>query len=233
MALGPLWIVINPFMNMIIFSVIFGGLAKLPSDGYPYPLFTFSALLPWTYFSTSTSASVRSLTANISLISKVYFNRLIIPLSAVISGLVDLIVNFLILLGLMLYYNVAPTIRIAYLPIFVLFAVFTSLSVGLWTTAIGVKFRDFGFAIAFLLRMWMYATPIAYSATLVPDKWMYLYQLNPMYWVVEGFRWAILGKELYLINYNILIISIVLVFLALIVGSFVFSRAQRTVVDLI
>jgi len=231
MALGPLWIVLNPLANMVVFSFIFGELANLPSDELPYPIFAYTALLPWTYFSTATNNSVTSLISNMNLISKVYFNRLVIPVAAVLSGLVDLAINFLILLGLMIYYHRVPTLNTLFLPVFISLATATALGIGLWTAALSVRFRDLGYGVGMALRVWMYVTPVAYSASLIPEKWQTLYQLNPLYWVVEGFRWALLGSELEFSYLAYLSGGFVLIIL--LSGAFVLRRTERTVVDLL
>jgi lipopolysaccharide transport system permease protein len=231
MALGPLWIVIKPLVNMVIFSVIFGQLARLPSEGLPYPIFTYTALLPWGYFSSAADASVGSLVSQMGVISKVYFPRLVVPVSAVISGLVDLSVSFLILLGMMVYYGFAPSPTMLLLPLYVLLATITALGVGLWSATLTVRFRDLQTAISYGLQVWMYATPVAYSASLIPERWQGLYQLNPMYWVIEGFRWALLGKGQAL--QPLMLVPVGLVLLLLISGAFVFRRTERTIVDLL
>lgn len=230
MALGPLWILIGPLVKMVIFSLIFGRLAKLPSDGLPYPIFTYTALLPWDYFSGAASASVRSLLSYVNLISKVYFPRLIVPISAVLSGLVDLLISFLVLLGMMIYYGFMPSLALLLLPLYLLLAAATALGVGLWSAALTVRFRDLQLVVSYGLSAWMYATPVAYSASLIPERWLLLYQLNPMYWVIEGFRWALLGKgqppQLFMLA------PVGFVLFLLLSGAFVFRRAERTVVDL-
>jgi lipopolysaccharide transport system permease protein len=231
MALGPLWIVIKPLIHMVIFSVIFGGLAKLPSEGLPYPIFTYTAILPWTYFAGAASASVGSLVSQMHVISKVYFPRLVVPFSAVLSGLVDLFVSFIVLLGMMAYYGFVPNLAVLALPLYILLAMATALGVGLWGATLAVRFRDLQFAIMYGIQVWMYATPVAYTAKLIPERWQLLYQLNPLYWVVEGFRWALLGKgqppQL------LMLIPVGFVVLLLISGAFVFRRTERTIVDLL
>ena len=229
MALGPLWIIIKPLVDMVIFSLIFGTLAKLPSEGVPYPIFTYTALLPWDYFSGAAGASVGSLVSRMSLISKVYFPRLVVPISAVLSGLVDLAVSFLILLGMMAYYGFAPSPAILTLPLYLLLATATALGVGLWSAALAVRFRDLTTAISYGIRVWMYATPVVYSTSLVPERWQLLYQLNPMYWVIEGFRWALLGKGQP--PQPLMLVPVIFVLLLLMSGAFVFRRTERTIVD--
>jgi lipopolysaccharide transport system permease protein len=231
MALGPLWIVLMPLVNMVIFSVIFGTLAKLPSNGLPYPLFTYTALLPWTYFAGAAGASVASLISNIGLISKVYFPRLIIPISSVISGLLDLAVSFFVLLAMMVYYGYVPSIAVITLPFYILLAAMAALSVGLWSAALAVKYRDVPYMVTYGLQAWMYATPVAYAASLVPERWQMFYRLNPMYWVVEGFRWSLLGSGEP--PQPAMILPVLLVLLLLVSGVYVFRRTERTVVDLL
>jgi len=231
MALGPLWIIIKPLVDMVIFSLIFGRLAKLPSDGVPYPIFTYTALLPWTFFSTASIASVGSLVSQMNVISKVYFPRLVVPVSAVLAGLVDLAVSFLVLLGMMAFFGFAPSWAILTLPFYILLAAATALGVGLWGAVIAVRFRDLKNAVTYGIRVWMYATPVAYSASLIPERWQLLYQLNPLFWVVEGFRWALLGIGQP--PQPLMLVPVGLVLLLLIWGTFVFKRTERTIVDLL
>jgi len=229
MALGPLWVLLNPVIYMIIFSLVFGGLAKLPSDGVPYPLFTFTALLPWHYFFDGVNWSVNSLVSQKNVMSKIYFPRIILPLSGILSALIDLAVAFLVLIVLMIYYGIAPSWHIWALPIYVLFAGATGLSVGLWCATVAVRFRDIQFAIQYGLNAFMYATPVAYSASLIPERWLWLYQLNPMYWVIEGWRWSLLGTgqppQIYML------FSILIVVFLLISGLYIFRHQERTIAD--
>lgn len=229
MALGPLWIILQPLVNMVVFSLVFGKLAQLPSDGVPYPVFTYTALLPWTYFASATTASVGSLGQYMSIITKVYFPRLVIPTAAVISSLVDFALSFTVLLGMMLFYRLALSPAVVLLPCYLLLAAATSLSLGLWGAALAVKFRDLKYVITYGLPIFMYATPVAYSARLIPEKWQALYQLNPMYWVVEGFRWLLLGKGHGPDTF--MLIPVGLVMILLISGLFIFRRTERTIVD--
>jgi lipopolysaccharide transport system permease protein len=194
-ALGAGWAVLQPVLTMLVFSLIFGRVAKLPSDGLPYPLFTFAALLPWNYFSQAIGRSGVNLVANSNLISKVYFPRLVIPLASVAMPVVDFLLTLVILFGMMAWYGVRPGAAILILPLFLLLAFVTSLAVGLWLAALNVKYRDVGYIIPFLVQFWMYASPVAYSSRIVPERWRTLYNLNPMVGVVEGFRWALLGTE--------------------------------------
>ncbi|MCS6859895.1 MAG: ABC transporter permease [Abditibacteriales bacterium] len=231
MALGPLWIVLKPLVDMVVFTVIFGKLAKLSSEGLPYPIFTFAAIVPWTFFANATSNSVSSLINNMHIISKVYFPRLVVPISAVIGGLVDMAVAFVVLMGMMIYYKVALSTAVLALPLYVLLAIATALGVGLWCATIAVKFRDLQYAIDYGLQVLKFATPVAYTASLIPSEWQTLYRLNPMFWVVEGFRWALLGKGQP--PQTLMLVSVALVLLLLLSGAFIFRRTERTIVDLL
>src|SRR5471030_1536281 len=189
-ALGAAWAVIQPLMTMIVFSVFFGRLAKMPSDGVPYPVFAYTALLPWQLFANALTESSNSLVGNQNLIKRVYFPRMVVPIAAVLGGLVDFAIAFVVLLAMLAYYGIHPTIAIVTLPLFVLLAVVTALAVGLWLTALNVQFRDVRYTIPFLTQLWLFATPVAYPSSIIPEKWRWLLGLNPMAGVVEGFRWA-------------------------------------------
>src|ERR1700754_2991336 len=193
-ALGAAWAVMQPLFMMLVFSLFFGRLAKLPSDGIPYPVFTFCALIPWQLFANALTESSNSLVGNQNLITKVYFPRLVVPISAVLGGLVDFAIAFVILLGMMLYHGIVQGWAIVTLPGFILLAMLTALGVGLWLSALNVQYRDVRYTINFLVQFWLFATPVAYPSSLIPAKWRVLYGLNPMAGVVEGFRWALLGK---------------------------------------
>jgi lipopolysaccharide transport system permease protein len=235
MALGPLWIVIKPLVNMVVFSVILGRMAKLPSDGLPYPIFVFTAQLPWLFFTNATSASANSLVSRMHVISKVYFPRIVVPIAAVLSGLVDLLVCSVVLVALMIYYKAVPTVAMLTLPFYVLMAVATALGVGLWCATLAVRFRDLEFAITYGLQVLMFATPVVYAASVAEKHmshfWQVIYRLNPMYWVVEGFRWALLGKGQP--PETMTFVSVGCVLLVLISGTFIFRRTERTIVDLL
>lgn len=231
MALGPLWILLKPLLNMVVFSLVFGGLAKLPTNGVPYPVFTYTALLPWTFFSTAAGTAAGSLVTRLNLISKVYFPRLLIPISAVFSGLVDLAFSFVVLLGMLLYYGIAPSLAWLALPFYTLLAAASALAVGLWAATLAVRFRDTKYAVTHGLQIWMYASPVAYAADLVPERWQLLYQLNPLYWVIEGYRWALLGQGTP--GARPMWISVTGVLVALVSGAYVFRRTERSIVDLI
>jgi lipopolysaccharide transport system permease protein len=192
-ALGVAWAILQPVATMVVFSVFFGRLAKMPSDGLPYPLFALAGLLPWQLFAYSLSEASNSLVANQNLVTKVYFPRLVIPLSAVLAGLADFCVSFVVLLGLMAWFGHFPTVAVLVLPALVALAVVTALGVGLWLSALNVQYRDVRYTLPFLTQFWMFITPIAYPSTLIPEKWRFLIGLNPMAGVVEGFRWALLG----------------------------------------
>jgi len=230
-ALGAAWAILQPVMTMVVFSIFFGRLAKVPSDGVPYPIFAYVALLPWQLFAFSLSESSNSLVASQNLITKVYFPRLVIPISSVLAGLVDFGIAFVILLGMMLYYGIVPTAAMALLPLFLLFAVVTALSVGLWLSALNVKYRDVRYTIPFLTQFWMFATPVAYPSSLVPAKWRALYGLNPMAGVVEGFRWALLGKSH--APGPLLLVSIVAVVVLLFGGLRYFKKTESTFADVV
>ena len=230
-ALGVGWAILQPLLTMVIFSVIFGGLAKLPSDGIPYPVFSYVALLPWQLFAGSLQRAGTSLVGNANLLTKVYFPRLIIPFSAVGAGLVDFGVSFVVLLGLMLYYGITPTWAILTLPFFVLLALLTALAVGLWLAALNVQYRDVQYAIPFLIQAWMYASPVAYSAGLIPSGiWRIVYGLNPLAGVIQGFRWALVGGTP---PDELMVVSVVIVIILLISGLFYFRRMEKTFADVV
>lgn len=230
-ALGALWAIIQPLMMMVVFTVVFGTFAKIPSDGLPYPIFAYSALVPWNFFGSALNRCVASLVGNASLISKVYFPRLIVPISATLSGFVDFAISLVILLGMMFWFGIVPSWGILVLPLFIGLALLTAFGIGLWFAALNVKYRDIGYGVPFLVQLWMYASPVAYPVSLVPERWRVLYNLNPMVGVIEGFRWGLLGKES--LDFGALAISAAAV-LALMVGGMVyFKRTERTMVDVI
>jgi len=230
-ALGAAWAILQPFLTMVVFTIFFGRLAKVPSDGIPYPLFAYAALLPWQIFSYSLNQSSSSLVASQQLIKKVYFPRLVIPISAVLGGLVDFLLAFSVMLGMMAYYRVTPTANVAFLPLFLLLALATALAVGLWLSALNVQYRDVRYTIPFLTQFWLFATPIAYPASLVPEKWRTLYGLNPMAGVVEGFRWALFGATE--IAVGLVLVSAAVVVLLLFGGLVYFRRLERTFADVV
>lgn len=230
-ALGAAWAIIQPLFMMLVFSLFFGRLAKIPSDGIPYPIFTFCALLPWQLFAHALTESSNSLVGNQNLITKVYFPRLVVPISAVLGGLVDFAVAFAILLVMMFYYGIVPTWAIVTLPGFILLAVMTALGVGLWLSALNVKYRDVRYTITFLVQFWLFATPVAYPSSIVPEKWRALYGLNPMAGVVEGFRWALLGKTE--APGAMLWVSVAVVILILVGGLYYFRRMEQEFADVV
>jgi lipopolysaccharide transport system permease protein len=230
-ALGATWAVIQPFLTMVVFSVFFGYLAKVPSDHIPYPLFSFAALVPWTFFVSGLTQSSNSLVGSGTLISKVYFPRLIIPLASVFSGIVDFLVAFILLLGIMAYYGFAPTINVLWLPLFLLLALITSLGVGLWFSALNVNYRDVRYIVPFITQFWLLATPIAYPSSLLHEPWRTIYGLNPMAGVVEGFRWALLGTNT--APGPIIAVSASAALVILVTGAFYFRRMEKTFADIV
>lgn len=230
-VLGAAWAVIQPFFAMVVFSIFFGRLAKVPSDGLPYPIFAYTALLPWQLFAHALTESGNSLVASQQLIKKVYFPRLAIPIAAVLAGLVDFAIAFVVLLGMMFYYGIAPTMAIITVPLFILFAIATALAAGLWLSALNVEYRDVRYLIPFLTQFWLFATPVVYPSSLVPEAWRALYGLNPMAGVVEGFRWALLGKSG---GMGPLMVVSVLAVIALLIGGLIyFRRMEKTFADLV
>jgi homopolymeric O-antigen transport system permease protein len=229
-VLGAAWAVIQPLLTMIIFTVVFGRLARLPSDGMPYPIFAYCALVPWTYFATALTQSSNSLVDQSRVITKVYFPRLLVPLASVISGLVDLAITMVVLLGMLLYYGIVPTLAVLTLPLFILLAMLTALAVGLWLSALNVRYRDVRHTIPFLIQVWLFATPVAYSGSLVPERWRTVYGLNPMAGVVGGFRWALLGREA---PGPLLLVSVLTVVVIAAGGLFYFRRMEQSFADVI
>ena len=226
--LGAAWAILQPFFTMVVFSLFFGRLAKVPSDGLPYPVFSFAALVPWGFFSNGLTTAANSLVGNANLIKKVYFPRLVVPISAVSSGAVDLGLSFVLLLGMMAYFHVWPTVNVVLLPLFFLLAAVASLGVGLWLSAMNVRFRDVRHTVGFLVQAWLFATPIAYPSSLLPEPWRAVYGLNPMAGVVEGFRWALLGTPA---PGAIVWVSALAALLVLITGAFYFRRMERIFAD--
>ena len=230
-ALGAAWAIIQPLFMMIVFSLFFGRLARVPSDGIPYPVFSFCALLPWQLFAHALTESSNSLVGNQNLITKVYFPRLVIPLAAVLGGVIDFLIAFAILLLLMLYYGIVPGWAILTLPAFLLLAIATALGVGLWLSALNVQYRDVRYTINFLVQFWLFATPVAYPSSLIPEKWRVFYGLNPMAGVVEGFRWALLGKSEP--PGMMLWVSVAVVVLLLLGGLYYFRRMEQEFADVV
>ena len=230
-ALGAAWAIIQPFFSMVVFSLFFGRLAGLSSDGVPYPIFSYAAMLPWTYFSTAMSSSSNSLVGNANLLTKVYFPRLVIPLATVIPPIVDFAIAFIVLFGMMVYYHITPTWNVLWLPAFLLLALVTALGVGLWLSAMNVKYRDIRYAVPFVVQFWMFASPVTYSSSIVPAQWRVLYGLNPMAGVIEGFRWALLGTAT--TPGPIVAASAAAAVLLLVSGAFYFRRMERTFADVV
>ena len=230
-ALGAAWAILQPTATMLIFSLFFGRLVKVPSDGVPYPLFAFTALVPWTFFANGLNQSSNSLIASANLLKKVYFPRLAIPVATVLAGVVDFILAFAVLLLLMAYYRVSPTINIIWTPLLLVLAFVTSLGVGLWMSALNVKYRDVRYVVPFLLQIWFFSTPVAYPSSLLSEPWRTIYSLNPMVGVVEGFRWALLGTKT--APGLMLIASAVASVLILISGAFYFRYMEKTFADVV
>jgi len=230
MALGPLWIVLRPLFNMVLFTLIFGAVAKLPSNGVPYPLFTYSALLPWTFFVGAVTGASNSLLSYKDLIAKVYFPRLIVPTVSILSSFVDFAISFVILLGMMVWYGYFPTWAIFTVPLYLFLAAITALAVGLWTATWIVHYHDINEVVSYLVRGWMFVTPVVYAISIIPKQWLTLYRLNPMTNVIEGFRWALLGigqpPDL------LFCVSALLVAPLFIAGAFYFRHTERTIVDI-
>jgi lipopolysaccharide transport system permease protein len=230
-ALGAAWAIIQPVFTMLIFSLFFGRLAKVPSDGIPYPLFAYAALVPWTFFANGLGQSADSLVGSGNLIKKVYFPRLAIPLSTVTAGLVDFSISFLVLLILMVFYHMRPTAHLIWLPLLILLALCTALGAGLWLSALNVRFRDVRYALPFITQFWMFATPIAYPSSLLHGVWKQVYAINPMVGVIEGFRWALLGAKT--APGPMLLASSVASLALLVGGAFYFRRMEKSFADIV
>lgn len=230
-ALGAAWAILQPVFTMLVFSLFFGKLAGMKSDGVPYPIFAFAALVPWTFFAYGLAQSSNSLVGSENLIKKVYFPRLIIPISTVLSGAVDFLLAFLVLLAMMLYYGIVPTSNVVCLPLLVLLTVITSLGVGLWLSALNVQYRDVRYVIPFLTQFWMFATPIAYPSSLLPEPWRTIYGLNPMAGVVDGFRWALLGTTS--APGPMILVSALAAVAILVGGALYFRRMEKTFADVV
>jgi lipopolysaccharide transport system permease protein len=231
-VIGFAWALIRPFLTMVVFTVVFGKLAKLPSDGVPYPIMVFAAMLPWQFFANSLAEASGSLIGNANLISKVYFPRLIIPASAVITSFVDFLISGMILVGLMAWYHFSPDWRILTLPLFIALTFAAAMGIGLWLTALNVKYRDFRYIVPFIVQIGLYISPVGFSSSIVPEKWRLLYSLNPMVGVIDGFRWAILGggAKIYWPGF---LLSNVIVAIFLITGIWYFRKTEKTFADVI
>lgn len=229
-GLGVLWAIIQPLLMMVIFTFFFGRLAKLPSDGIPYPLFVLAALLPWTLFAEGLNRSTASMVTNANIMTKVYFPRLVMPLAGVLSPLADFCVSLIILVAMMTYYGFVPPLTIIFLPLFILLALATSLGIGLWLSALNVRYRDFQYTLPFIIQLWLFASPVVYPASIVPESIRFLYGLNPMTGVIEGFRWALYGTE---ISVGIMLVSAGMVLALLISGAFYFRRMEQYYADVV
>ncbi len=230
-VLGAAWAIIQPFFTMVVFSLFFGKLAKIPSDGIPYPIFSFAALVPWTFFANGMSKASNSLVSSSNLIKKVYFPRLSIPLASVLSGVVDFALSFAVLVGMMKYYHLAPTGNVIWLPLLLALSFTTALGVALWLSAMNVQFRDVQYIIPFLTQFWMFTTPIAYPSSLLSEPWRTFYAINPMVGVVEGFRWALLGTDT--APGPAIIVSSAVSLVLLLGGALYFRRMEKTFADVI
>jgi lipopolysaccharide transport system permease protein len=234
-ALGVTWIILQPLASMVIYNLVFGMLLKVPSSNVPYPLFVFAALLPWNYFASSINRSTNSVVSSSQLITKIYFPRLVIPLASVLSGLVDFAVAFLILVVLLIYYGIAPTWNMLFLPLFILLAVTTALGFGLWLSALNVRYRDITQLVPVLVQLWMYLTPVIYTASLIPERFRFILSLNPMTGVVEGFRWTLLGSSMVEAQSSVVLatISVGITLVVLVSGVYFFRYTERTFADVI
>jgi lipopolysaccharide transport system permease protein len=231
-VLGAAWAIIQPFFTMVVFSLFFGNLAKIPSDGIPYPIFSYAALVPWSFFAYGLQQSSNSLVLSANLLKKIYFPRLVIPISAILSGVVDFVLAFLVLLIMMLAYGIFPTVNVVFLPLFLLLAFITSLGVGMWLSAMNVQFRDVKYTIPFVTQFWMFATPIAYPSSLIKnDVLRAVYGINPMTGVVEGFRWALLNTET--APGPVLAVSTAVAITLMVSGAFYFRRMEKSFADVV
>ena len=229
--IGVVWVIIQPLVIMVVFSIFFGKFAKIPSEGLPYPIFAFCALVPWTYFSNALINTTNTMVTHQRVITKVYFPKLILPVSAVLSGLPDFCISFCVLIGMMFFYGIFPSINIIFLPLFILMAIITALAVGLWTSAANAIYRDVSYIVPFLVQFWLFASPVVYPSSLIPEKWRAFYGLNPMAGVIEGFRWALLGKGEP--PGPMLAVSVFVVIFVLFSGIIYFRRMEGTIADVI
>jgi lipopolysaccharide transport system permease protein len=230
-ALGASWAVLQPFLTMVVFTLFFGGLANIASDGIPYPIFSYAALVPWTFFANSINQAANSLIGSANLVTKVYFPRLIIPIATVLSGVIDFSLAFLVLIGMMLFYGIAPTVAILWLPAFLLLALATALGVGLLLSAINAQFRDVRYVVPFIVQFWLFISPVIYPASEISERWRSLYAVNPMVGVIEGFRWALLDTGA--APGATILVSAIVAIVVLTSGLFYFRRVERVFADLI
>lgn len=228
--LGASWAIIQPFFTMVVFSLFFGRLAKVPSDGIPYPIFSYAALVPWTFFANGVMQASNSLVMNSNMVKKIYFPRLAMPIGSVLAGVLDFCLAFLVLIGMMFFYHMYPTVNTIWLPFFFLLALITTLGVSLWLSAMNVQFRDVRYIVPFLVQIWLFITPIAYPSSMLSEPWRTLYGLNPMAGVVEGFRWALLGTEA---PGPIIWVSALVAIMMLVSGIIYFRRMETSFADII
>lgn len=227
---GAAWAILQPLLTMVVFSLFFGNLAGVPSDGIPYPIFSYAALVPWTFFANSLTLTSNSMVTNANLIKKVYFPRLVIPIASVGGGMVDFCLAFLVLIGMMFWYGIVPTANLIWVPLFLLLALSTSLGVGLWLSAMNVQFRDIRYTVPFLVQFWMFASPVAYASSMLHEPWKAIYGINPMAGVIEGFRWSLLGTGQ---PGPILWVSSTMSALVLVTGAFYFRRMEKSFADVV
>ena len=232
-VLGAVWAVLEPFLTMVVFTIFFGNLAKVGSDNIPYPIWSYAGLLPWGLFSKALSNASRSLVANSHMITKIYFPRIILPLSSILAGLVDFAIAFVVLIGMMLFYKQFPTSAVWTLPLFLLLAMITALGVALWLSALNVKYRDVGYILPFLTQFWLFITPVVYPSSQIPEQWRLIYGLNPMTGVVEGFRWALLGINPQPTFFPMLAVSAAMAIVVLFTGILYFRRMERGFADMV
>jgi lipopolysaccharide transport system permease protein len=230
-VIGVLWAIIQPILTMVIFSIFFGRLAGMPSDKIPYPIFNYAALVPWTFFANSVTQASNSLVNSADMIKKIYFPRMTMPISSVFAGVVDFVLAFVVLLGMMFYYGFVPTINVLWLPFLLFLSMITALGVSFWLSALNVQFRDVRYMVPFITQAWLFATPVAYPSSLLSEPWRTLYGINPMAGVVEGFRWALLGTDT--APGPIILVSCIVAFGVFISGAFYFRRMERTFADVI
>lgn len=230
-VMGASWAIIQPFFTMVIFSLFFGRLAKVPSDGLPYPIFSYAALVPWTFFANAITQASNSLVLSANMIKKIYFPRLSLPIATVLAGVIDFALAFLVLLGMMLYYGLVPTINILWLPLFLLLALVASLGVSLWLAAMNVQFRDVRYMVPFLTQAWLFVTPIAYPSSLLSEPWRTVYGINPMAGVVDGFRWALLGTDT--APGPMMVVSVVVALILFVSGAFYFRQMEQSFADVL
>lgn len=232
MSIGVLWAVIRPVLTMVVFTVIFGKVANLPSGGVPYPILTFAGLLPWQLFSNCLSDINSSVVRSGGMVTKIYFPRLVLPVGAIVSSLVDFLIACGILAALMAWYGIAPTPAVILLPLFLLLTLLAALGIGLWFAALNVEYHDFAYVVPFFISLGMFVSPVAYSTNVIPESWRALYSLNPMVGAIDGFRWALLGQN-FLPNWNGLMISAVVMMVLLVTGAFYFRKTERAFADVI